>query len=182
MIPEFEVVPGEWLGPLIRRRRFQLGLTQLDLAVAVGLGSKHTVRCWETGQYPVPLRRLSQLAEALHLPFELIFDGNHFSAAQCGTKAGYYKHLRERTQPCDGCRVARREWDRERDREKFGYPPRQVDWEEFAREHTTPCPVCGTPFVPFQKRYNKYYRNRPKKSCSMSCSQTLVPRRRRGGA
>jgi transcriptional regulator with XRE-family HTH domain len=62
------------LGKRLRRRRRLLGLTQQQLAVAVGVRFQQ-IQKYECGANRISAARLWQLAEALEVPVSYFFDG-----------------------------------------------------------------------------------------------------------
>jgi transcriptional regulator with XRE-family HTH domain len=72
-------VPGKiphpidkYVGTRIRTRRLMLGMTQEQLAEALGLGTEQ-IRNYEQGSTSATPHRLLQLAEALHIPNAAFF-------------------------------------------------------------------------------------------------------------
>ena len=62
------------LGKRLRRRRRLLGLTQQQLAIAVGVRFQQ-IQKYECGANRISAARLWQLAEALEVPVAYFFDG-----------------------------------------------------------------------------------------------------------
>ena len=62
------------LGKRLRRRRRLLGLTQQQLAIAVGVRFQQ-IQKYECGANRISAARLWQLAEALEVPVSYFFDG-----------------------------------------------------------------------------------------------------------
>jgi transcriptional regulator with XRE-family HTH domain len=62
------------LGKRLRRRRRLLGLTQQQLAVAVGIRFQQ-IQKYECGANRISAARLWQLAEALEVPVSYFYDG-----------------------------------------------------------------------------------------------------------
>lgn len=54
------------IGENIRRRREELGLTQVDLAARLGYKSKSSINKIELGINDLPQKKIMQFAEALH--------------------------------------------------------------------------------------------------------------------
>lgn len=63
-------------GKLIKKRRKELGMTQMQLAVAVGASSVALVSSWERGCTVASAPKLKKLAEVLGVTMEqLLEDG-----------------------------------------------------------------------------------------------------------
>jgi transcriptional regulator with XRE-family HTH domain len=165
-------MPGEWFGPLIRRRRYQLGLTQFDVAIAAGV-STCTVSSWETGRQLPRISSRAGIAAALNLPVSILQVALLLShqirnrrggieEAVCGTVGGYRKHYKRGEKPCDACRKKHSEEDRERRKRKGGKPfkPAVCGTASGRRKHyrngEKPCDAC-------RKKHNEEERNRSKR-------------------
>ena len=61
-------------GRLIRQRRKELGMTQMQLAVAVGASSVTMVSNWEHGRAMASVPKLKKLAEALGVTMEQLLE------------------------------------------------------------------------------------------------------------
>lgn len=64
---------GYTLGDTLRTARQTRGLTQRDVAAAMGI-KQASVQLWEAGETKPSVERLPLLAETLHLPYELLRD------------------------------------------------------------------------------------------------------------
>lgn len=63
-------------GKLMKERRRALGMTQMQLAVAVGASSVTQVSCWERDRTVASVPKLKKLAEVLGVSMEeLLEDG-----------------------------------------------------------------------------------------------------------
>lgn len=83
-----DTAPRLFLGPTIRARRWELGLTQLALAKRLGVHDS-IVTHWEHDRRPVPVFRLPALAEALLIAeSDLVRHGQHTSCFYCTHAAG----------------------------------------------------------------------------------------------
>lgn len=61
-------------GKLIKERREELGMTQMQLAVAVGASSVTQVSCWERGRVVASVPKLRKLAEVLGVTMEQLLE------------------------------------------------------------------------------------------------------------
>lgn len=61
-------------GKLMKERRKALGMTQMQLAVAVGASSVNMVSCWERGRSVASVPKLKKLAEVLGVTMEQLLD------------------------------------------------------------------------------------------------------------
>lgn len=147
-------MPGEWFGPLLRRRLTQLGLTRADIARAVGV-SKNNITRWRCNK-SLPMPYFSEaISKALDLPLYIIdeaiaaTEANKIRVikrpAECGTASGASRHYRKGEGLCEACREAKREYDRQ----KRGYAPRKVapcgtegGYRRHLRRKETPCEPC----------------------------------------
>jgi transcriptional regulator with XRE-family HTH domain len=75
------------LGRRLRRRRRLLGLTQQQLALAVGIRFQQ-IQKYECGANRISAARLWQLAEALETPVAYFYDGLAESAARDEERGG----------------------------------------------------------------------------------------------
>jgi transcriptional regulator with XRE-family HTH domain len=75
------------LGRRLRRRRRLLGLTQQQLALAVGIRFQQ-IQKYECGANRISAARLWQLAEALETPVAYFYDGLAEAAAREEERAG----------------------------------------------------------------------------------------------
>jgi transcriptional regulator with XRE-family HTH domain len=75
------------LGRRLRRRRRLLGLTQQQLALAVGIRFQQ-IQKYECGANRISAARLWQLAEALETPVAYFYDGLAEAAAQKEERGG----------------------------------------------------------------------------------------------
>jgi transcriptional regulator with XRE-family HTH domain len=75
------------LGRRLRRRRRLLGLTQQQLALAVGIRFQQ-IQKYECGANRISAARLWQLAEALETPVAYFYDGLAESAAREEERSG----------------------------------------------------------------------------------------------
>ena len=105
------------LGRRLRRRRRLLGLTQQQLALAVGIRFQQ-IQKYECGANRISAARLWQLSEALDVPVSYFYDG-----------LGEYQPRRDREQPearSGGEAIARKETrDLIRAYAQLGERPRQ---------------------------------------------------------
>ena len=93
------------LGKRLRRRRRLLGLTQQQLALAVGIRFQQ-IQKYECGANRISAARLWQLAEALETPVSYFFDG----LAEADGRAGNRPPPPKRA-PATACSPARRRMD-----------------------------------------------------------------------
>lgn len=68
-----EAPAGYALGDTLRTARQARGMTQRDVATALGV-KQASVQLWESGATKPQPDRLPRLAETLHLPYELLRD------------------------------------------------------------------------------------------------------------
>lgn len=61
-------------GKLMRERREELGMTQMQLAVAVGASSVTQVSNWERGRVVASVAKLRKLAEVLGVTMEQLLE------------------------------------------------------------------------------------------------------------
>lgn len=61
-------------GKLMKERREELGMTQMQLAVAVGASSAAQVSCWERGRVVASVPKLRKLAEVLGVTMEQLLE------------------------------------------------------------------------------------------------------------
>lgn len=61
-------------GKLIKKRRKELGMTQMQLAVAVGACSVAIVSSWERGTTVASVPKLKKLAEVLGVTMEQLLE------------------------------------------------------------------------------------------------------------
>lgn len=61
-------------GKLIKERREELGMTQMQLAVAVGASSVTQVSNWERGRVVASVSKLRKLAEVLGVTMEQLLE------------------------------------------------------------------------------------------------------------
>lgn len=61
-------------GKLIKERREELGMTQMQLAVAVGASSVTQVSNWERGRVVASVAKLRKLAEVLGVTMEQLLE------------------------------------------------------------------------------------------------------------
>lgn len=61
-------------GKLMRERRRELGMTQMQLAVAVGASSVAMVSAWERGVVVASVPKLKRLAEVLGVTMEQLLE------------------------------------------------------------------------------------------------------------
>lgn len=61
-------------GKLMKERRRALGMTQMQLAVAVGASSVAQVSCWERGCRVASVPKLRKLAEVLGVTMEQLLE------------------------------------------------------------------------------------------------------------
>ena len=61
-------------GKLMKERRKALGMTQMQLAVAVGASSVAMVSSWERGRCVASVPKLKKLAEVLGVTMEQLLD------------------------------------------------------------------------------------------------------------
>lgn len=61
-------------GKLMKERRRALGMTQMQLAVAVGASSVTQVSCWEHGRVVASVSKLRKLAEVLGVTMEQLLE------------------------------------------------------------------------------------------------------------
>ena len=61
-------------GKLMKERREELGLTQMQLAVAVGASSVTQVSNWERGRVVASVAKLRKLAEVLGVTMEQLLE------------------------------------------------------------------------------------------------------------
>ena len=62
-------------GKLMKERREELGMTQMQLAVAVGASSVTQVSNWERGRVVASVSKLRKLAEVLGVTMEQLLEG-----------------------------------------------------------------------------------------------------------
>ena len=75
----------EYIGRRIRRRRVILGLTQGELAVALG-AAHQTVSKFEVGHTRLSVARLYDLARALEAPIDYFVDGFDSGAGRASNR------------------------------------------------------------------------------------------------
>lgn len=61
-------------GKLIKKRREELGMTQIQLAFAVGASGVAPVSAWENGRSVASVPKLRKLAEVLGVTMEQLLD------------------------------------------------------------------------------------------------------------
>ena len=61
-------------GKLMKERREELGMTQMQLAVAVGASSVSQVSNWERGRVVASVSKLRKLAEVLGVTMEQLLE------------------------------------------------------------------------------------------------------------
>lgn len=61
-------------GKLMKERREELGMTQMQLAVAVGASSVSQVSYWERGRVVASVPKLRKLAEVLGVTMEQLLE------------------------------------------------------------------------------------------------------------
>lgn len=61
-------------GKLMKERRRALGMTQMQLAMAVGASSVAQVSCWERGCVVASVPKLRKLAEVLGVTMEQLLE------------------------------------------------------------------------------------------------------------
>lgn len=61
-------------GKLMKERREELGMTQMQLAVAVGASSVTQVSNWERGRVVASVAKLKKLAEVLGVTMEQLLE------------------------------------------------------------------------------------------------------------
>lgn len=64
------------IGGLIRQLRKTLGMTQMELAEKMGL-TYQQIQKYENGASELTIRRLKQVADALHVPGSIFIEGNN---------------------------------------------------------------------------------------------------------
>jgi transcriptional regulator with XRE-family HTH domain len=85
------------LGKRLRRRRRLLGLTQQQLAIAVGVRFQQ-IQKYECGANRISAARLWQLSEALEVPVSYFFDGLADTASGSSSEGGGEMFARKETQ------------------------------------------------------------------------------------
>jgi transcriptional regulator with XRE-family HTH domain len=143
----FEALPEERIGFLLRRRRYELGLTQNEVAVKVKVNSRKTVENWERENGIPRLSRVPVIAVGLGIPinallasrkqslssrFEVPRGRKAKSAREHGTRKGAAQHYAQGESACTPCREAMNPYQQAMARER-GVKPRK------------PSPVCGEP-------------------------------------
>ena len=95
------------LGKRLRRRRRLLGLTQQQLAVAVGIRFQQ-IQKYECGANRISAARLWQLAEALEVQVGYFYDGLSEAEERAEQLNGMNGHASDNGEPRDGM-MARKE-------------------------------------------------------------------------
>lgn len=62
------------LGKMLKERRIELGIQQMDIAKKLGYGSAQFVSNWERGISNPPPKAIKRLAKILELDPEIIYD------------------------------------------------------------------------------------------------------------
>lgn len=148
---------GERLGPLLRRRRRELGLTFNAVAVAVGISHSSTVGYWERDVNHPKECSLDKLSAILCIPYQEILNAYYRSVdaryisnkiALHGTESGSSKHRKADEELCPECAEAERLAQSRRAREKGVKPwqPAQHGTRSAAnrhyRNHEPLCDLC----------------------------------------
>ena len=62
------------LGKMLKQRRIELGIQQMDIAKKLGYGSAQFVSNWERGISNPPPKSIKRLAKILEIDPEIIYD------------------------------------------------------------------------------------------------------------
>lgn len=159
-----ELVPaeGEYFRHFLRRIRRERGLTLVDAMGQLGV-TKRSFVLWESGRRAPQVTRVPQLAQFLGISDQQVRELLG-ATAECGTVRGFHRHCRFAVDPCEACREARQEADRELRRRK-GVKPQKIA-------------ACGT--------YGGYYRHlrhgeETCAACRAAAAAAEMARKRRKG-